>query len=337
MPWQSPGDSRSGGPKRKGSGNSPFDKLVSQFAQGGSGNWRIMIVALFVLAAVWVASGFYTIKESDRGVVLRFGKYIKTVEPGLNWKPTFIDKVYKVNISTTQSFSSSGLMLTRDENVIQVELNVQFRVSDPYKYLFSVTNANESLKQATDSALRYVVGHTTMDDVMTKGRQKVKEDTWNAMNNIIAAYDMGITVLDVNMLPARAPDQVKAAFDDAIAAQEDEQTRIREAEAYAREIKPKAVGRVQRMTAEAEAYARRVVLTAEGDVARFKAMLPEYNAAPEITKRRMFLETMEDIYAATPKVMVDLPKGSGSMIYLPVDKLMEGRSMQPSAQNQGRK
>ncbi len=317
MPWKTPSDapsgSQSGSPKMPGAGFNIF-----------GGNKLVLFVVLFVILALWVLSGFYTIKESDRGVVLRFGKYVNTVQPGLNWKPTFIDKVYPVNITTVQSFSSSGMMLTKDENVVMVELNVQFKVSDAYKYLFKVTNANESLMQATDSALRYVVGHTTMDDVLTKGRQKVKQDTWAAMESIISAYDMGVSILDVNMLPARAPEQVKDAFDDAIAAQEDEQRYIREAEAYAREIKPKAVGKVQRLGEEAEAYRQKVVLDAEGEVARFKAVLPEYNNAPTLTKKRIYLETMEEIYSANNKVLVDLPENSNSLIYLPIDKLSDG-------------
>jgi membrane protease subunit HflK len=315
MPWKKPSDAPSG------TGNSGGSSFNMNFL---SGNKVVFMVVAGLLVALWVLSGFYTITESDRGVVLRFGKYVNTVQPGLNWKPTFIDKVYPVNITTVQSFSSSGMMLTKDENVVVVELNVQFKVSDAYKYLFSVTNPKESLMQATDSALRYVVGHTTMDDVLTKGRQKVKQDTWGAMEAIIKPYDMGVTILDVNMLPARAPDQVKDAFDDAIAAQEDEQRYIREAEAYAREVKPKAVGKVQRLGEEAEAYRQKVVLDAEGEVARFKAILPEYNNAPTLTKKRIYLETMEEIYSSNNKVMIDLPEdGSGSLIYLPIDKLTE--------------
>ncbi len=315
MPWKKPSDAPSGS-GRSGGGNINLSFL--------NGSKVVVLVVIGLLTALWVLSGFYTISESDRGVVLRFGKYVNTVQPGLNWKPTFIDKVYPVNITSVQSFSSSGMMLTKDENVVVVELNVQFKISDAYKYLFSVTNPNESLMQATDSALRYVVGHTTMDDVLTKGRQKVKQDTWSAMEAIIKPYDMGITILDVNMLPARAPDQVKDAFDDAIAAQEDEQRYIREAEAYAREIKPKAVGKVQRLGEEAEAYRQKVVLDAEGEVARFKAILPEYNNAPTLTKKRIYLETMEEIYSSNNKVLVDLPEdAAGSLIYLPIDKLTE--------------
>lgn len=327
MPWKKPGDAPNLSSAHKGKG------FNFNFNIGSGGKFTILIV-IGVVIACWVLSGFYTIKESDRGVVLRFGKYVNTVQPGLNWKPTFIDKVQPVNITTVQSFSSSGMMLTKDENVVVVELNVQFKVSDPYKYLFSVTNPNESLQQATDSALRYVVGQTTMDDVLTKGRQKVKQDTWDTIEKVIKPYDMGVIVLDVNMLPARAPDQVKDAFDDAIAAQEDEQRYIREAEAYAREVKPKALGKVQRLREQAEAYKQKVIFDAEGDVARFKAILPEYNNAPTLTKKRIYLETMEEIYSANSKILVDLPDNSNSLIYLPVDKMLEN---QVKASNEGGK
>ena len=318
MPWKRPGDADSGRDRQSNNVNFGMNGFnLGKYFNGAKTSFFLILLAVF---AVWFISGFYTVKESDRGVVLRFGKFVRIVEPGLNWKPTFIDKVYNVNITAVQSFTSTGLMLTQDENVVKVEMNVQFRISDAKKYLFSVTNPQESLKQASDSALRFVVGHTTMDDVLTKGRQKVKQDTWEELQN------MGLTIVDVNMLPARAPDQVKDAFDDAIAAQEDEQRYIREAEAYAREVRPKAVGRVQRLNEEAEAYRQKVVLAAEGEVARFKAILPEYNNAPTLTKKRIYLETMEEIYSKNNKVILDVPNGGNSMIYLPIDKMINNES-----------
>ncbi|MGN1357311.1 MAG: FtsH protease activity modulator HflK [Succinivibrionaceae bacterium] len=331
MPWKKPGDVPNSSQLHSRKGGFNFN-----FNFGSSAKLSVLII-LGAVFACWFLSGLYTIKESDRGVVLRFGKYVNTVQPGLNWKPTFIDKVYPVNITTVQSFSSSGMMLTKDENVVAVELNVQFKVSDPYKYLFSVTNPNDSLQEATDSALRFVVGQTTMDDVLTKGRQKVKQDTWATIEKIIKPYDMGVTVIDVNMLPARAPEQVKDAFDDAIAAQEDEQRYIREAEAYAREIKPKALGKVQRMREQAEAYRQKVIFDAEGDVARFKAILPEYNNAPTLTKKRIYLETMEQIYSANSKVLVDLPEKSNSLVYLPLDKLVDSSNKSANQDSNGGK
>ena len=188
---------------------------------------------------------------------------------------TFLDKVIPVDISNTRTQPASGSMLTQDENVVRVEMEVQYRVTEPYKYLFSVTNANSSLREAMDSALRYVVGHNVVDDILTTGREKIRQDTWEELQRIIEPYKLGLTIVDVNFLPARPPEQVKEAFDDAISAQEDERY-IREAEAYAREREPKARGRVKRIEQEANAYKERVILEAQGKVARFEKLLPEY-------------------------------------------------------------
>ncbi|QFI53474.1 FtsH protease activity modulator HflK [Aeromonas simiae] len=289
---------------------------------GGSGMGKAgLSIALAVGVVVWVVSGFYTIKEAERGVVLRFGNYSHSVEPGLRWKPTFIDEVYPVDVESVRSLPASGFMLTQDENLVRVEMDVQYRVVDPQAYLFSVTNADESLSQATDSALRYVVGHSTMDDILTTGREKVRRETWDNLEKIIEPYHLGLQVVDVNFLPARPPEEVKDAFDDAISAQEDEQRFIREAEAYAREVEPKARGQAKRLEEEAEAYKSQIVLRAAGEVSRFNELLPQYQAAPKLTRDRIYLETMEKIYQQANKVLVDLPNGSNSMIYLPLDKL----------------
>lgn len=301
---------------------------------GGVGGFGISIIAV-ILLVIWVASGFYTIKEAERGVKLTFGRYNQEagpVEPGLNWKATFVQDVIPVDVETIRSLPASGFMLTEDENVVRVEMDVQYRVTDSAKYLFSVTAPDDSLAQATDSALRYVVGHTSMDDILTTGREVVRSQTWELIEEIIAPYDMGVSIIDVNFLPARPPEEVKDAFDDAIAAQEDEQRYIREAEAYEREIEPRARGRVQRIEQEAQAYKEQVVLKAQGEVSRFVQLLPEYEAAPEVTRNRLYLETMEQVYGNTSKVLVDA-QNNNSMMYLPIDKLVpsETRSSGSSA------
>ncbi|PSJ43989.1 FtsH protease activity modulator HflK [Zobellella endophytica] len=289
---------------------------------GGIGSFGI-VVALVIAVVVWVVSGFYTIGEAQRGVVLRFGKFYQTVEPGLSWKATFIDRVYPVDVETVRSQPASGFMLTRDENLVRVEMDVQYRVIEPRDYLFNVTNADDSLHQALDSALRYVVGHSTMDDVLTVGRERVRQETRELLETIIEPYQLGLMILDLNFLPARPPEEVKDAFDDAIAAQEDEQRFIREAEAYAREIEPKARGQAQRLLQEAEAYKEQIALRAEGEVARFRELLPQYQLQPELTRERIYLETMEEIYSKVNKVVVDTPDGNNSLLYLPLDKMME--------------
>ncbi|GGI79126.1 FtsH protease activity modulator HflK [Shewanella gelidii] len=340
MAWNEPGN-KGNDPwgNKGGNGNDKgppdldevFRNLAKRFGggkgKGPSGNAFgsiSLLIALGIALTVWAASGFYTVKEAERGVALRFGEYIGEVDPGLHWRPTFIDAVFPVDVQTVRSIPAAGSMLTADENVVKVELDVQYRVTNPYAFIFSAVDANESLREATDSALRYVVGHNTMDDILTTGRDKIRTDTWEEIERILEPYNLGLSVVDVNFLPARPPEEVKAAFDDAIAAQEDEQRFIREAEAYAREIEPKARGTVQRMSQQASAYKQREILEAEGKVARFEKLLPEYKMAPEVTRKRLYIDTMQQVLSSSNKVLIDA-KNSGNMMYLPIDKLMENK------------
>ncbi|MGN0914954.1 MAG: FtsH protease activity modulator HflK [Succinivibrio sp.] len=345
MGWNAPGSNNSSDDDRKKTDQDPWGrssngsdndfvsdalkflkKLFSDkrsnggFGKSGGRKQGMNIFTLLVVVALgfYIFSGFYTVREAEKGVVLRFGKINGVVDSGLRWKFSGIDTVNVVDIEQVRSIQSSGTMLTEDENVVIVEMDVQYRISDPVKYLYSVVNPDNTLLEATDSALRYVVGHTLMDDILTSGREMVRQNTRDLLTSIIAPYNTGLTIVDVNFLPARAPDQVKEAFDDAIAAQEDEQRFKREAEAYANEVLPKAEGSVQRIRQEAEGYRSQVVLKAEGEVARFEKVLPEYNAAPEITRKRIYLETMQEVFGKSKKVLVDLPKQSSPVIYLPV-------------------
>lgn len=283
---------------------------------------RVVTIAAAAIVIIWAASGFYTIKEAERGVVTRFGKFSHLVEPGLNWKPTFIDEVKPVNVEAVRELAASGVMLTSDENVVRVEMNVQYRVTDPEKYLYSVTSPDDSLRQATDSALRGVIGKYTMDRILTEGRTVIRSDTQRELEETIRPYDMGITLLDVNFQAARPPEEVKAAFDDAIAARENEQQYIREAEAYTNEVQPRANGQAQRILEEARAYKAQTILEAQGEVARFAKLLPEYKAAPEITRERLYIETMEKVLGNTRKVLVN-DKG-GNLMVLPLDQMLKG-------------
>ncbi len=297
------------------------ERLTGTFGGQSSGGSTGLIIFALLAVVIWIGSGFYTIEEAERGVVLRFGKYHETVDPGLRWKWTFVDKVIPVDVESVKSMPSSGFMLTQDENVVRVEMDVQYRVVNPREYLFSVTDADNSLREATDSALRYVVGHTSMDDLLTRGREKVRQNTWQVLEEIVNPYRMGLAIVDVNFLPARPPEEVKDAFDDAISAQEDEQRFLREAEAYARETEPKARGQVKRLEEESLGYKEQVVLRATGEVARFNQLLPEYIAAPQLTRERLYLDTMEELYQKTNKVLIDVPKGNNNVIYLPLDKM----------------
>lgn len=295
---------------------------------------KFLPVILGLAAAVWAGSGFYTVQEAERGVVTRLGKLDSIVMPGLNWNPTFIDSVQRVNVERISELNTKGSMLTQDENMVQVEMTVQYRVEDPAKYLFSVNNPDDSLKQATDSALRYVIGHMTMDEILTTGRATVRERTWATLREIIKTYDMGLLVTDVNFQYARPPEEVKAAFDDAIKAQEDEQRLIREAEAYARGEEPIARGQAQRTIEQAEAYKEAVVLNAKGEVERLSRLLPEYKASPALTRERLYIQTMEKVMKNTPKVVMD--SSGNNLNVLPFDKLMNhsATKIEPSAQSQ---
>src|SRR5476651_90862 len=305
------------GGKGSGNGNGTGNTSGPQNSMSG----RIVGIAAVAVVVIWAASGFYTIKEAERGVVTRFGKFSHLVQPGLNWKPTFVDQVRAVNVESVRELAASGVMLTSDENVVRVEMNVQYRVTDPERYLFSVTNADDSLRQATDSALRGVIGKYTMDRILTEGRTVVRSDTQRVLEETIRPYDMGITLLDVNFQAARPPEEVKAAFDDAIAARENEQQYIREAEAYANEVQPRANGQAQRILEEGRAYKTRTVLEAQGEVQRFAKLLPEYKAAPEITRQRLYIDSMERLLSHTRKVLVN-DKSSNNVMVLPLDQLL---------------
>ncbi|WKY58307.1 FtsH protease activity modulator HflK [Vibrio sp. SNU_ST1] len=300
--------------KKGGNGNGP--------SIGGGGAIGFGVIAVIAIA-IWFFAGFYTVGEAERAVVLRLGQFDRIEEPGLNWHPRFIDEIKDeqlVNVQAIRSLRAAGTMLTKDENVVTVEMGVQYRVSDPYKYLYRVTNADDSLRQATDSALRAVIGDSLMDSILTSGRQQIRQSTQETLNRIIDSYDMGILIVDVNFQSARPPEQVKDAFDDAIAAREDEERFEREAEAYRNDILPKATGRAERLKKEAVGYSERTVNGALGQVAQFEKLLPEYQAAPEVTRNRMYLDTMEKVYSSTSKVLID-SESSGNLLYLPIDKL----------------
>ncbi|MCP5076665.1 MAG: FtsH protease activity modulator HflK, partial [Psychromonas sp.] len=297
-----------------------FGKKPSSGGNNSGGGKFAAIAIIALLFVVWFVSGWYTVKESDRGVVLRFGAYHSQVEPGLHWNPKFVDTIIPINVEAFRTMPTTGFMLTEDENIVSVAMEVQYRIVAPEKYLFSVTNADNSLLQALDSSLRFVVGHSTMDDALTTGREVVRQDTWEMLDKIIEPYDLGIEIVDVNLQQTRPPEQVKEAFDDAIAAQEDEERFVREAEAYERQKEPIARGQVKRIEQQAQAYSEGIVLKAQGEVARFNKLLPEYKANPEVTRQRIYIETMESVLNSSSKVLID-NKAGGNLTFLPLDKL----------------
>ncbi len=330
-PWKNKGGKNQGPPDLDDLLNDLGKKVTGIFGGKSSGSNKgsnksfssLGFGLVLVLAVVvYIFSGFYTIKEAEKGIVLRFGQYDGTVDPGLSWRWNFAERIIPVDMQTTRDLPASGFMLTQDENVVRVEMQIQYRVDNARNYIFSVTNADDSLSQSLDSALRYVIGHANMDDILTSGREQIRQSVWQELEKIIAPYNLGLMIVDVNFKDARPPEEVKDAFDDAISAQEDEVRFLREAEAYARGIEPRARGRVKRMEQEALAYKEQRVLDAKGEVARFEKILPEYQAAPEVTRQRMYITTMEKVYSNTSKVIVDV-EGGNNMMYLPLDKIMQ--------------
>lgn len=343
MAWNEPNDSgKDKDPWRKGQQPPDLDQIIRKIQQkfvslfGGkkvsagdetpTGGSHSLIVTLIVsvVLIIWALSGIFIVGPAEEAVVLRFGKLVKTVGPGPHWIPRFIERSYVLNVQKIDDFSYTAQMLNKDENIVSVSLAVQYRIGNLKDYLFNVVNPRQSLREATASALRQVVGHTTLDEVLTVGREKLRQQVTEQLNNILSLYNTGLIVTDVTIQPAKAPDEVRAAFDDAIKAQEEEQRFINQAIAYTRRVIPIAEGQAKRILQEADAYKQQVILHAEGDVARFLALLPEYKRAPKVTKERLYLATMESVMQHTRKVLVDVA-GSNNMFYLPLDRMMGGR------------
>lgn len=303
-----------------GSGNRNNNSGGGNNFNVGSGIAKTASIGLIIAAVIWAGSGFYTIQEGKEGVITRFGKaQHELVSSGLHWKPTFVDKVTVVDRQGNRDFRTSGVMLTSDENVVRVEMSVVYQVEDPVAFLFNVTNAENSLKQASDSALRSTIGKYQMERILTDGKARISNDTQLELVSIINNYNMGLRVIAVNLENARPPEEVKPAFDDAISAREDEQRSILQSQAYTNQVIPEAQGNAASLVAEAKAYKERVIKEAEGEVDQFLRLLPEYKAAPEVTRARLYIGTMEKIMAKTGKVLID---GNGNnLMILPLDKL----------------
>ena len=350
MAWNQPGnngqDNDPWGNNKKPSNSSAggiLDQIKNLLKNGNSGNnqgsadiklpmntSKIIMLIVAVLVLIWVGSGFYTINQNQRGVITRFGQVQpEIIQPGLNWNPSFIDKVYKVDTQGTYNFNVQGDIITtsdKGENLVFVEMNVQYRISDPIKYLFNVTNVEDSLRQAADSALRTSIGSSNIDAIISDGRAVLENSTKEELNNVISHYDMGITIVDLNFQVARPPVEVQDAYADAIRAQNDSEREIKQAKADKVQLVQQAEGRSATILADANAYKVKVELEAIGDVARFEKLLPQYKAAPEITKDRLYIETMEKILTKTQKVIVN--DKSGNLLVLPLEQLMKNKSEQ---------
>jgi membrane protease subunit HflK len=307
------GKSSGEGPATKAGGAGPGSKTIS--------------VVLAILLLVWLASGIYIVQPAERGVVLRFGAYSETTQPGPHWHIPFpIESVIKVDVDQISSFRHKATMLTRDENIVDVELTIQSRIQDAAFFLFQDRDPRKTLQDATETAVRETIGKNDLDFILTEGRSAIADRIKEGAQGLVDSYKTGLIITSVNMQPAKPPEQVKSAFDDAIKAREDKERLENQAEAYANQVVPEARGQAARRLAVAQAYRDRVIAEARGDVSRFVAILKEYNRAPEVTRERLYLDALETMLGQTSKVILDTKSGN-SLMYLPLDQLIQKRSM----------
>jgi membrane protease subunit HflK len=342
MAWNEQGGGNN--PWNKGNQQGPpdLDKVVRDLqnklgglfgGRGGSGGTRSrrgggagfgILVAILVI--VWALSGFYKVDDAERGVVTQFGAYKATTLPGLHWHiPQPIQKVEKVNVSSVERYKHSTRMLTADENIVAVDTVVQYRRADPTAYLFNVRDPEATISEVSESAIREIIGTNKLDFVLTEGRSEIAAASRDLIQSTLDDYGTGLQVTSVNLQDTNFPTQVQASVQDAIKAREDRNRLALEAQSYANDIVPRARGNAARQVQDAEAYRERVVADAQGEAARFSALLTEYQKAPEVTRERLYLETIEDVYGSTSKVFIDA-RESGSLLYLPLDQLMKGSS-----------
>ena len=328
------------------------NKFNSTFGGGSSGKSGASKAAkgsfkyiLILAVLVWLLSGIYIVDPAERGVVLRFGAFQTSTTQGPHWHiPYPIESVYKVNVEQVRAteigfrnspnsysggVSSESLMLTKDENMVDVNLAVQYKIVDAKAFLFNVYQPELTLSHVVQSVIRQVVGDNTMDHVLTTGRDQISQEVKSAAQALLNDYGVGLMITAVTMQDAQPPIQVKASFDDVVKAREDEQRYINEARAYANDIVPKARGASQRIMAEAEAYKSQVVSKSEGEAYRFTQILTEYLKAPEVTRERLYRETLEDVLSSTNKVIVD--SSSNSLMYLPIDQLINANRTSKSS------
>lgn len=306
------------------------------------------IGALIVLAlGVWAVSGFYIVDANQRGVVLRFGEYAETTEPGLQWRMPFPIETHElVDVAGVRTVEvgyrnaernkvlRESLMLTDDENIVDIQFAAQWVLKNPEEYLFSNRTPDEAVKQAAETAMREVVGRSSMNFVLYEGREEIAQRAKDTMQTILDRYQTGIEISQLTMRNAQPPEQVQAAFDDAVKAGQDKERQKNEGQAYANDVIPKARGTASRLQQESEAYAARVVANAEGEASRFEQVLTEYRKAPKVTRERMYIDAMQDVYTNTTKVMIDA-QSNGNMLFMPLDKVMQAAGAQAAAGQAG--
>jgi len=372
MPWNEPGgknrnnDPWGGGNKNQGP--PALDKIIADFLKkiralmlGKKSNsaWEpsqnqnsgfIFSLVFVVIAVIWFVSGFFIVNPAEEAVILRFGKYYQTMQPGLHWHARFIDSKYLVDVRKIYSFSLQGDFLTKSseksdlpeqaievdadakelsldqsKNLINVEMNVQYKISNPEAYLFNVVNPDATINAVALSSLSAMVGQMKLDEVLTTGRENLSTGVYERVKKVMGGYDAGLEVVTVTLRKVQAPDQVREAFNDVNRADQDKATYIQQAMAYASKVVPLAEGVAARTLADARAYEQKTVLVAQGKIAKYQALLSVYLTSPDVTKQRMYYDTMQNVYKNTSKVLVD-GKSSNNMIYLPIDKLINNKS-----------
>lgn len=350
MAWNEPGGSGGKDPwgkRRKEQGPPDLDQIIRNLrdrisglfgggkpGNGGESRINSLGIGLIVLVALclWMLSGFYIVQQGQRGVILKFGKKSEVTGPGLHWRWPFpVERVEKINVEQVSTLwigrrndksagTDTGYVLTEDENIIVVEFSVQYKIKDANDYVFNVRDPVATVLQATESAVREVAGKSPLDFVMTDGQLEVADKTRVLLQEILDRYKTGIQIVQVQMQKAAPPDEVKSAFEDAIKAREDGDRLIKEAEAYANDIIPRARGAAARLIQEAQGYKASVIARADGDARRFTSVVNEYVKAPTVTRDRLYIETMEQVLSSTTKILVD-QKGGNNVLYLPLDKL----------------
>lgn len=297
-------------------------------AAGGGGGGYALIILLLV---AWAATGFYRVDEAERGVVQRFGAYTVTTLPGWHWHiPYPVETVDMVNAFAVSNYAYRTEMLTADEQYVYIDMVVQYRRTDPVKYSFEVMEPEQTLQDVTESALREVVGTTTLEVLVTTNRDQIASRTSEVLQNTLDNYGAGITVTSISLETVNYPSSVQDAVDDAQKARNDSERYELEADEYARDVVPKARGKAARILQDAKAYHDRVIADAEGEAARFEALLTEYQKAPRVTRERLYIDALEDVYGRSNKVFLDA-KDSGNLLYLPIDKMLQQGSNRPAS------
>lgn len=343
MGWNEPGGNKPRDPWGGGGGDQgppDLDEVIRNLKNkfggifgGGSGNGGsggnsggnpapLLAGLAGILVVLFLVWGLFQVDESERAVVLKLGKFDRIVGPGLNWHTPILEDYSKANVTQTSSYTVEQQMLTRDTNIVYVSLEVQYRVVDPQAYLLRVSRPETVLQHSTESALRHVVGGSSMDDVLKERREEIRVLVQQRLQKYLDSYNTGLTTVNVALNETAAPEPVRDAFNDVARAKEDQDRFEKEAQAYANSVIPEARGKAQRILEEAEGYKQRVIATAEGDADRFTAVLKEYRAAPEVTRERLYIETIQEVLSSTSKVLVDVKDGD-NLMYLPLDQIMK--------------